>query len=53
LISVLGVLIFILILAALLIPGQIVSSLARSEAIATESLHALTTLNSDTQQRIY
>jgi len=35
------------------IPGQIVSSLARSEAIATERPHALTTLNSDSQQRIY
>jgi hypothetical protein len=39
-----GAVILVLILAAILIPGQIVSQLARDEADAMESLHALTRL---------
>jgi hypothetical protein len=41
---ILGVVTFVLILAAILIPGQVVSRLARDEASAIGSLHRLTVL---------
>jgi hypothetical protein len=44
LLRVLGVIILVLILAAVLIPGQIVSRLARNESSAAYSLRALTDL---------
>lgn len=44
LLPVLGVLAFVLILAAIFIPGQIVSRMARNEANAMYSLRALTNL---------
>jgi type IV pilus assembly protein PilA len=41
---IIGAVTFILVLAVILIPGQIVSRVARNEANAMESLHALTHL---------